>query len=87
MLMISPSGPFQNGSAHFKSGQPVLNQSKILNRAATDTTGESPDIMLKSFPEATSGVTASHLYTVMLEVEHKAAVHNVSLIGHCTDSA
>ena len=52
-----------------------------------DTTGESPDIMIGSFPEATSGVTASHLYAVMLEVEHKAATHNVSLIGHCTDSA
>ena len=52
-----------------------------------DTTGKSPDIMLGSFPEATSGVTASHLYAVMLEVEHKAAAHNVSLIGHCTDSA
>ena len=52
-----------------------------------DTTGELPDIMLGSFPEATSGVTASHLYAVMLEVERKAAAHNVSLIGHCTDSA
>jgi len=50
-----------------------------------DTTGESPDIMLGSFPEATSGVTASHLYAVMLEVERKAAAHNVSLIGHRTD--
>ena len=52
-----------------------------------DTTGELPDIMLGSFPEATSGVTASHLYAIMLEVERKAAAHNVSLIGHCTDSA
>ena len=52
-----------------------------------DTTGRSPDIMLGSFPEATSGVTASHLYAIMLKVECKAATHNVSLIGHCTDSA
>ena len=52
-----------------------------------DTTGKSPDIMLGSFPEATSGVTASHLYAIMLEVERKAAAHKVSLIGHCTDSA
>ena len=43
--------------------------------------------MLGSIPEATSGVTASHLYAVMLEDERKAAAHNVSLIGHCTDSA
>ena len=51
-----------------------------------DTTGSTPDLMLGSFPEATSGVTASHIYAIMLEVERKAAVHNVSLIGHCTDS-
>ena len=43
--------------------------------------------MLGSFPEATSGVTASYLYAIMLEVERKAAAHKVSLIGHCTDSA
>ena len=29
-----------------------------------DTTGKSPDIMLGSVTEATSGVTASHLYTI-----------------------
>ena len=52
-----------------------------------DTTGELPDIMLGSFAEATSGVTASHLYAIMLEVERKVAAYNVSLIGHCTDSA
>ena len=52
-----------------------------------DTTGTVSDLMLGSFPEATSGFTASHLYAIMLEVERKAAIHNVSLIGHCTDSA
>ena len=52
-----------------------------------DTTGKLSDILLGSFPEAASGVTASHLYALMLEIERKAAVHNVSLIGHCTDSA
>ena len=52
-----------------------------------DTTGKSPDLMLGSFPEATSGVTASHVYAVMLKVECKAVTHNISLIGHCTDSA
>lgn len=52
-----------------------------------DTTGKSPDLMLGSIPEATSGVTASHIYALMLEVEHKASTYGVSLIGHCTDSA
>ena len=52
-----------------------------------DTTGKLPDMMLGSIPEATSGVTASHIYALMLEVEHKASSHGVSLIGHCTDSA
>ena len=52
-----------------------------------DTTGKLPDMMLGSIPEATSGVTASHIYALMLEVEHKASLHDVSLIGHCTDSA
>jgi len=46
-----------------------------------DTTGTVPDLM----PEATTGVTASHLYAIILEVESKAAINNVSLI--CTDSA
>ena len=40
-------------------------------------------MMLGSIPEATSGVTASHIYALMLEVEHKASVHGVTLIGHC----
>ena len=45
-----------------------------------DTTGKTP------IPEATSGVTASHIYALMLEVERRAASLNVSLVGHCTDS-
>jgi len=52
-----------------------------------DTTGKSPDLMLGSFPEATSGATTSHVYAVMLKVECKVLTHNISLIGHCTDSA
>ena len=52
-----------------------------------DTTGKIPDLLTDSIPEATSGVTASHIYTVMLQVEQKALAHNVSLIAHCTDSA
>ena len=52
-----------------------------------DITGKLSDILLGSFPEVAFGVIASHLYALMLEIECKAAVHNVSLIGHCTDSA
>lgn len=52
----------------------------------TDTTGMLPDILSGSIPEATRGVTASHVYALMLEVEAKAMAHNLSLIGHCTDS-
>ena len=52
-----------------------------------DTTGKTPDLLVGSIPEATSGVTASHIYALMLEVEKRAASHNVSLVGHCTDSA
>lgn len=52
-----------------------------------DTTGKLPDMLLGSIPEATSGVTASHIYSLMLEVEQKAKLHNLSIVGHCTDSA
>lgn len=52
-----------------------------------DTTGKLPDMLLESIPEATSGVTASHIYSLMLEVEQKAKLHNLSIVGHCTDSA
>lgn len=52
-----------------------------------DTTGRLPDLLIGSIPEATSGVTASHVYCLMLEVEKKAMKHDLSLTGHCTDSA
>jgi len=52
-----------------------------------DTTGKLPEILTGTIPEATSGVTASHIYSMMLNVEQKAAKYNLSLVGHCTDSA
>ena len=52
-----------------------------------DTTGKLPDMLTGSIPEATSGVTASHVYSIMLEVEKIAMKHKLSLTGHCTDSA
>ena len=51
------------------------------------TTGRLPDLLTGSIPEATSGVTAAHIFAIMFEVEQKASTHNLSLIGHCTDSA
>ena len=52
-----------------------------------DTTGKLPDVLVGSIPESTSGVTASHIYAIMLEVEKRAMTHSLSLTGHCTDSA
>ena len=52
-----------------------------------DTSGKLTDIMVGSIPEDTSGVTASHILALMLEIEKKARKQNVPLIGHCTDSA
>ena len=47
-----------------------------------DTTGKLPDLLMGSFPEATSGVTASHVYALMLEVEQKALAHHLSRALH-----
>ena len=52
-----------------------------------DTSGKLPDLLTGSIPEPTSGVTASHVYAMMLEVERRASRHSLSLVGHCTDSA
>lgn len=49
-----------------------------------DTTGMLADQLTGSIPEATSGVTSSH---IMIAVEKKSCIHNLSLVGHCTDSA
>ena len=51
------------------------------------TCGKLADIMVGSIPEATSGVTASHILALMLEIERRARKHCVPLIVHCTDSA
>ena len=49
-----------------------------------DTTDMLPDLLTGSIPEATTEVTASHIHALMLEVEQRALMHNVSLIGHCS---
>ena len=53
----------------------------------SDTTNEYSDMLVGSFPEANSGVTAEHIFALMLEVEKYAIRYSLPLIGHCTDSA
>ena len=52
-----------------------------------DLTGKYPDLLLGSIPEATHGVTAAHIFSLMMAVEEKAASVQLSVTGHCTDSA
>lgn len=52
-----------------------------------DTTGKHSDMLIGSIPEATSGVTGEHIYSIMIEVEKHCAHYGVPLVGHCTDSA
>jgi CTP synthase (UTP-ammonia lyase) len=52
-----------------------------------DTTGKYSDMLIGSIPEATSGVTGEHIYSIMIEVEKQCAHYGVPLVGHCTDSA
>ena len=53
----------------------------------SDTSGKHADILLGSIPESQSGVTAECIFAIMLKVENIANSCNLSLIGHCTDSA
>jgi len=53
----------------------------------TDTTGLLSDIIIGIIPEATKGNTGGHIFSLMMEVEKRAARYNLPLIGHCTDSA
>ena len=47
----------------------------------SDTTGEHPDLLIGTIPEATSGVTGDHILTTVV------LKYKLPLIGHCTDSA
>ena len=44
-------------------------------------------MLIGSIPEATSGVTGEHIYSIMIEVEKQCSHYGVPLVGHCTDSA
>ena len=52
-----------------------------------DTTGEYPDVLVGSIPEAKSGVTGECILGLMLEVEKWVTKYDLPLVGHCTDSA
>jgi len=52
------------------------------------TTGTLEDVVIGCIPEAKKGITGSHiLFAIMLDVEKRAKLYGVSLVGHCTDSA
>ena len=53
----------------------------------SDTTGEYPNVLAGSIPEAKSGVTGECILGLMLEVEKWVSRYDLPLIGHCTDSA
>lgn len=50
----------------------------------SDTSGKQHDMLTSSIPE---GVMGNHILALMLEFEKRVAKFNLSLIGHCTDSA
>ena len=52
-----------------------------------DTSGKLADQLIGSIPQAHSGITGCHILAMMLLVEKKARLHNLPLIGYCTDSA
>ena len=52
-----------------------------------DTSGKLADLLIGSIPQAHSGIIGCHILAMMILVEKKARLHNLPLIGHCTDSA
>ena len=54
---------------------------------SSDTTGEYPDVLVRTIPESKSGVTGSHIMALMLEMEKRAFECKLPQVGHCTDSA
>uniref|UniRef100_A0A1X7VFT4 Uncharacterized protein n=1 Tax=Amphimedon queenslandica TaxID=400682 RepID=A0A1X7VFT4_AMPQE len=54
---------------------------------AVDLLGIQSDIFFGSIPEATSGVTANHIYSLMMVIEEKASKLDIPILGYCTDSA
>ena len=51
----------------------------------SDITNEYSDMLVGSFPEASSGIAGDHIiFAFMLEVEKCAMRHNLPLAGHCS---
>ena len=44
-------------------------------------------MLIGYIPEATSGVTGEHIYSIMIQLEKQWAHYGASLVDHCTDSA
>uniref|UniRef100_A0A1X7U6J9 Uncharacterized protein n=1 Tax=Amphimedon queenslandica TaxID=400682 RepID=A0A1X7U6J9_AMPQE len=54
---------------------------------AVDITGMKSDVLFGSIPEATKGVTASHIFSLMMSIEKNVAKYDIPVFGYCTDSA
>ena len=52
-----------------------------------DTTVKLSDFIVGSIPKARSGVTGLHIFAVMMTIEKLCNKYELSLVGHCTDSA
>ena len=53
----------------------------------SDTSGKLPNMLIGSIPEAKVGITGAHVFALMMEVEKRATIYKLPLVGHCTDSA
>jgi len=67
--------------------QKKLYSAEAYSLNLSDTTGLLSDIIIGIIPEATKGVTGSHIFSLMMAVEKKALLYDLPLIGHSTDSA
>jgi len=52
-----------------------------------DITGKFSDFVVGTIPEAKNGVTGLHIFAMMMTVEKHCSKFELSVIGHCTDSA
>ena len=46
----------------------------------SDTTGDYPDVLLGTIPESKSGVTGSHIMSLMMQIEREAFDYNLPLV-------
>ena len=70
-----------------KVRQDKLYAAEAYSLNLSDTTGRLSDVIIGIIPEATKGVTGNHIFGLMMAVERKAFLLDLSLIGHSMDSA